>query len=84
MYNVSLLRIVCRLSFDERFYGTHVEPPGDFVGFRVGSDVALEVDVVALLDVGAVERFTQSQHGLRHVCKNVSSDENNNYRWRSL
>ena len=47
---------------------THVEPPGDLVGPGVGAHVALEVDVVALLDVGAVQAAPQAQDRLRGVC----------------
>ena len=50
--------------------GTHVEPPSHFVRPGVGPHVALEVDVVALLDVGAVQAAPQAQDRLRGVCKN--------------
>ncbi len=46
---------------------THVEPPGDLVGPGVGPDVALEVDVLALADVGAVQGGSQAQDGLGDV-----------------
>ena len=51
--------------FIKRF--THVEPPGDLVRPRVGPDVALEVDVLALPDVGAVQGRSQAQDGLGNV-----------------
>ena len=43
---------------------THVVPPGDGAGGRVGPDVALEVDVVALLDPLRVQARPEGQ--LRH------------------
>ncbi len=46
---------------------THVEPPGDLVRPWVCPDVALEVHVVALLDVGAVEGGAQAQDRLGDV-----------------
>ena len=35
--------------------------PGDFLHFGMGLDLALEVDVVALLDVGGVQLGTERQ-----------------------
>ena len=46
---------------------SYVVPPGDVVGRRVGLDVALEVDVVALLDVLRVQAGPEVQDRRRHV-----------------
>jgi hypothetical protein len=46
---------------------TYVASPGYLVGARIGADIALEVDVVSLLDVGAVEGGAQAHQGLGHV-----------------
>ena len=49
---------------------THVVPPGEGgAGGRVGPDVALEVDVVALLDPLRVQARPEGQPRHRHVCK---------------
>ena len=48
--------------------GTHVVQPGEFPGGRVGAHVALEVDVVALLDVAGRQRAAQPQPHHRRVC----------------
>ena len=45
----------------------YVSPPGDLVGPRVGPDVALEIHVVPLLDVGPVERGPEGEDGLGDV-----------------
>lgn len=42
-------------------------PPRDVVGGGVGPDVALEVDVVALLDALRVEAGAEVEHGGGHV-----------------
>ena len=41
--------------------------PRDVVGGRVGLDVTLEVDVVALLDGLGVEAGTEAQHRRRDI-----------------
>ncbi len=46
---------------------TYVVPPGDVAGGGVGGDVALEVDVVALLDVLRVEAGAEGEGSHRHV-----------------
>ncbi len=46
---------------------TYVASPGYLVRARIGADVALEVDVVSLLDVGAVEGGAQAHQRLGHV-----------------
>ena len=46
---------------------SYVSPPRDFVGVRVGGDVALEVDVVALLDVGLVQVRAEVERDHRRV-----------------
>ena len=43
--------------------------PRDVVGGRVGPDVALEVDVVALLDGGWVKAGAEFQHGDGNIWK---------------
>ena len=43
-------------------------PPRDVVRRRVGLDVALEVDVVALLDALRVQARAEGQQRRRHVC----------------
>ena len=48
-------------------FDTHVEPPCDLVWPGIGADVALEVDVVALLDGGPVQAAPQAQDRLRGV-----------------
>ena len=48
---------------------TYVVPPRDVVGGRVGPDVALEVDVVALLDGGWVKAGAEFQHGDGNIWK---------------
>ena len=49
------MRSPTTLSLSLSFSGSHISPPRDFVCLRMGGDVALEVDVVALLDVGLVK-----------------------------
>ena len=39
---------------------TYVKSPGDFVRPWIGPDVALKVDVVALLDVGPIQGSAQA------------------------
>jgi hypothetical protein len=46
---------------------TYVASPSYLVWARIGADVALEVDVVSLLDVGAVEGGAQAHQRLWHV-----------------
>ena len=46
---------------------THVVLPGDLVGPGVGLDAALEVDVVALLDVGGVQAGPEEERGARNI-----------------
>ena len=60
----------CRRSDDSKIgvLCTHVVPPGDVVRGRVGLDVALEVDVVALLDLLRVQARSEGQLRRRHVC----------------
>ncbi len=41
--------------------------PSDLVGRRVRPDAALEVDVVALLDVAGVQGLAKGQGGARSV-----------------
>ncbi len=48
-------------------YKTHVVLPSDLVGRRVRPYPALEVDVVALLDVARVQGLAQGQRGARGV-----------------
>ena len=48
-------------------YKTHVVLPSDLVGRRVRPDAALEVDVVALLDVAGVQGLAKGQGGARSV-----------------
>jgi hypothetical protein len=57
-------RSLCR---PRKLIFTHVEPPGNLVGFRTGSDVALEVDVVPFFEVGAVERAAKAQDYLWNI-----------------
>ena len=46
---------------------THVVFPGDLVGPGVGLDAALEVDVVALFDVGCIQTSTQTKFCMRCI-----------------
>jgi hypothetical protein len=57
-------RSLCR---PRKLIFTHVEPPGDLVRFRAGSDVALEVDVIPLLEVGTVERAAKAKDYLWNI-----------------
>ena len=46
---------------------THVVFPCNLVGSRVGLDAALEVDVVALLDVGGVQAGPEEERRARNI-----------------
>ena len=50
---------------------THIVEPGDDLGFGcgVGPDVAVEVDVVALSDVGRHQAAPQLDRNNRRICK---------------
>ena len=47
----------------------YLELPLDLVDPGLGLDLALEVDVVLLLDVGRVQRGAELERGARQVCK---------------
>jgi hypothetical protein len=46
---------------------TYITSPGYLVRARIGANVALEVDVVSLFDVGSVEGGAQAHQRLGHV-----------------
>ena len=46
---------------------THVVFPSDLVGSGIGLDAALEVDVVALLDVGGVQAGPEEERRARNI-----------------
>lgn len=51
------------------FSVTYVVEPGHLVGLRIRVDVALEVDIVALLDVVRVQGGAQFQSHRGNICK---------------
>ncbi len=53
---------------------THVVSPRDVVGGRVGLDVALEVDVVALLDALRVQAGAERERRRGNVCEEEKAD----------
>lgn len=57
---------------------THVVRPHDAMLLGIGLDVALEVDVVALLDVVRTQRGAQRQGDLRRIWKGVKKPHVNN------
>jgi len=58
----------------ERFSATHVVSPGDVVVGRVGSHGALEVDVVALLDVLRNQAGAEAEHGVGDVWRRTTCE----------
>ena len=54
---------------------TYIVSPGDLVGSGIGLDGALEVDVVALLDVGSVQAGPQGQGGARYIYRGKVGDK---------
>jgi len=48
-----------KASFQKGF--THIVPPGEFVGWRIGLHCAVEEDVVALLKIVGVEHVSERE-----------------------
>ena len=57
---------------------TYVMHPDDFVSLGVGPDVAVEVDVVALGDIGRVDVAAEAQLNLRGIWRKERGRKSNN------